>query len=176
MPRHVSIHLRHATEQDAAAVLALWNEAFYATASSTRQSPYGIVDFSSALAAGHPLVADQDGVIAGAVVLYESGADPSACIARPGELEISRLAVAATRRRRGVARALLSSCHAEATRRGRTAIVLWNRPAQVEAHQLYRKLSYERVPERDSTDQGGRERCVYRIKLSHSRLGVVPHG
>jgi ribosomal protein S18 acetylase RimI-like enzyme len=76
-------------------------------------------------------------------------------VAGPGEGELSRLAVAAPERGRGLGRALVELCERRGRAAGWTAIALWSRPAQIEAHRLYESLGYRRVPERDSLDAGG---------------------
>jgi ribosomal protein S18 acetylase RimI-like enzyme len=100
----------------------------------------------------------------GAVVLFAPGA-PGRDVAEEREAELSRLAVAATARRAGLGRALSAFCERRARASGWSAIALWSRPGQVEAHRLYESLGYRRVPERDSVDGGGHGRLVFRLAL-----------
>ena len=100
----------------------------------------------------------------GAVVLFAPGA-PGRDVAEEGEAELSRLAVAATARRAGIGRALATYCERRARASGWSAIALWSRPGQVEAHRLYESLGYRRAPERDSVDEGGHGRLVFRLAL-----------
>jgi len=65
----------------------------------------------------------------------------------------------------GIGRALVSSCERRARTAGWSAIALWSRPRQVEAHRLYESLGYRRVPERDSIDETGHGRLVFCLAL-----------
>lgn len=113
---------------------------------------------------GRVFVAEQQGEIVGALALYGPGA-PARVITGPDEAELSRLAVASSVRRMGIGRALVHFCEERARAAGWTAIVLWSRPAQVEAHRLYESVGYRRVPERDSLDDAGHARLVFCLEL-----------
>jgi ribosomal protein S18 acetylase RimI-like enzyme len=65
----------------------------------------------------------------------------------------------------GIGRALTRFCERRARVAGWEGIVLWSRPAQIEAHRLYESLGYLRVPERDSVDETGQSRLVFRLEL-----------
>lgn len=160
--------IRPATEEDAAAVVALWTEAYVTHGVGGRSEPYALADFSAAARGGELFVVDgkEEGTsrLAGVVVLSPPGA-PGNAVAEAGEAELARLAVAIPARRRGIGRALTLHCERRARVAGWPAIALWSRPAQVEAHRLYESLGYVRAPERDSVDAGGQGRWVFRLEL-----------
>ncbi len=158
------MRIRPAREGDAASVAALWTEAYSGRGPEGRVEPYGAEDFLDVVARGEAHVAERDGRILGAVVLYPPGA-PGRAIAGAGEAELSRLAVAAAARGEGIGRALAELCTREARAAGAAAVVLWSRPYQVEAHRLYESLGYRRVPERDGRDEDGR-RLVFARSLA----------
>lgn len=143
-----------ATEEDAAPVAALWTAAYTDDPRGGRQAPYSAADFLRTAEAGEVLVAREDGALAGVVALYLAGAREG-MMACGSEAELSRLAVAEGFRRRGIGRGLAESCLQLAGERSASAIVLWSRPHQVEAHQLYSSLGFRRDPDRDGSDPDG---------------------
>ncbi len=104
-----------------------------------------------------------DGI--GGVVALRGPEAAGRVVAEPGEAELSRLAIAMRSRRNGIGRALASHCSERARSEGWSAIALWSRPGQVEAHRLYESLGYRRTPERDSIDATGQARLVYLLAL-----------
>jgi ribosomal protein S18 acetylase RimI-like enzyme len=159
-----TMEIRDATERDADAIAALWTEAYVTLGVAGRTQPYTGADFSDSARHGEVLVTDGPDGIAGAVVLFAPGA-PGRVIGEPEEAELSRLAVAASARRMGIGRALAGFCERRARAAGWSAIALWSRPGQVEAHRLYESLGYRRVPERDSVDETGHGRLVFCLAL-----------
>lgn len=67
------------------------------------------------------------------------------------EGEFRMLAVAATARRRGVARLLTQACMARARADGQLRVVLCSDRRMTSAHALYASLGFRRLPERDWT-------------------------
>jgi ribosomal protein S18 acetylase RimI-like enzyme len=155
--------VRPATEGDAAAVTALWTEAYSGRAPEGRTAPYEEAEFFAAAGRGRAFVAERAGEVVGAVVFYPPGA-PGRAIGGEGEAELSRLAVTATARGQGIGRALAELCAEQARQAGAEAVVLWSRPYQVEAHRLYESLGYRRRPERDSHDGEG-DQVVFSLDL-----------
>lgn len=143
-----------ATEDDAAAVAALWTAAYTDDPRGGRRAPYSAEDFRSTAEAGEVLVAREDGALAGVVAFFPAGARDG-MIASGSEGELSRLAVAERFRRRGIGRSLVQSCLRLAGERAASALVLWSRPHQVEAHRLYLSLGFRRDPDRDGSDLDG---------------------
>jgi ribosomal protein S18 acetylase RimI-like enzyme len=158
------MEIRAATERDADAIAELWTEAYVTLGVAGRRKPYTEADVSDSARDGEALVAAGPHGIVGAVVLFAPGA-PGRVVAEPAEAELSRLAVAFSARRMGIGRALAGFCERRARAEGWSAIALWSRPGQVEAHRLYESLGYRRVPKRDSVDETGHGRLVFRLAL-----------
>jgi ribosomal protein S18 acetylase RimI-like enzyme len=157
--------IRAATAADAEAIAALWTEAYFEEGEGGRDTPYDRSDFEQTQAtAAHLLVAEQDGDVVGAVALLTPN-EPSRAVAREGEAELARLVVSSTARRQGIGRALADRCAELARSEGWSAIALWSRPYQRAGHRLYESLRYRRHPERDSTDETGFGRLVFRLDL-----------
>lgn len=176
--------IREALEEDAESVADLWTEAYVTLGVGGRSAPYTAADFHDSARGGEVFVVDREeptsdaessgsagkgrGRIAGVVVLLEPGA-PGRVVAEADEAELSRLAVSSPARRTGIGRALTRFCEKRARAAGWRAITLWSRPRQLEAHRLYESLGYRRVPERDSVDQTGHGRLVFRLSLDGVR-------
>jgi ribosomal protein S18 acetylase RimI-like enzyme len=157
--------IRVATDKDANAIVALWTEAYFDEGEGGRDTPYARSDFEQTqAAAAHLLVAEIDGVVTGVVALLAPG-QPSRAVALEDEAELTRLVVGSAARRHGVGRALANRCAELARSEGWPAISLWSRPYQRAGHRLYESLGYKRQPERDSTDETGFERLVFRLDL-----------
>jgi ribosomal protein S18 acetylase RimI-like enzyme len=148
------VEVGRATEEDAAAVAALWTAAYTDDPRGGRKAPYSVEDFRSTAEGGEVLIAREDGALAGVVAFYPAGARDG-MIASAGEGELSRLAVAERFRRRGIGRSLVQNCLQLATERSASGLVLWSRPHQVEAHRLYSSLGFSRDSSRDGSDPEG---------------------
>lgn len=156
--------IREARPEDAAAVAALWTEAYVTLGGGGRLEPYEQADFHETAGRGEVFVAERDEVVAAVVALLPPGT-PGLAVARGEEAELARLAVAAAARGEGIGRALSELCMQRARAAGWEAIALWSRPYQRAAHRLYESLGYERAPQRDSIDETGFERLVFRLDL-----------
>lgn len=157
--------IRVTSTADAEAVAALWTEAYFTEGEGGRDTPYSQSDFDETeAAAAHLLVAERDGTVVGVVALLAPG-EPSRAIALDDEAELARLVVSSTVRRQGIGRALANHCAELAQSEGWPAISLWSRPYQRAGHQLYESLGYQRHPERDTVDETGFERLVFRLDL-----------
>lgn len=159
--------IREATAEDAPVVTALWTQAYVTEGKGGRTEPYVEADFFDAVERGEVFVAEREGEVAGVVVLLHPGA-PGRAVAIDGEAELARLAVAPTARRAGIGGALVERCEQRAREAGWEAIALWSRRYQEAAHRLYEARGYSRAPERDSVDETGRERLVFRLDLAPS--------
>jgi len=158
------MRIRPASIEDAPAVAALWTEAYSGRGNGEgRVAPYEEREFFAAAEDGEVFVAVAEGAAVGVVAVHPPAA-PERAVAGPGEAELSRLAVAGAARRQGVGRALARLAAERARLAGATAIVLWSRPYQRPAHDLYLALGYRRAPERDSGDADGR-RLVFALAL-----------
>ena len=145
------MEIRPASEQDVTAIVALWTQAYTDDPRGGRTTPYTLADFQSTAAAGDLLVVRAGADLAGVVALFQAGVRDGQ-VALPGEAELSRLAVATPYRRRGIARSLAEGCVKRASAREASALALWSRPHQTEAHRLYISLSFTRAPDRDKED------------------------
>jgi ribosomal protein S18 acetylase RimI-like enzyme len=158
--------IRAATEGDAEAIVTLWTEAYFDEGEGGRDAPYDRSDFEQTrAAAAHLLVAEVDGTVVGILALLAPD-EPSRAVGLDDEAELARLVVGSGARRRGIGRALANCCAELARSEGWRAISLWSRPYQRAGHRLYESLGYERQPERDSTDETGFERLVFRLTLN----------
>ncbi|MEX2107779.1 MAG: GNAT family N-acetyltransferase [Solirubrobacterales bacterium] len=160
----MSFPIRVATDRDADAAVSLWTEAYVTLGVGGRTAPYTAADFAHSRRSGEVFVVDGRDGLAGVVALLPPGAAEQA-VGEPGEAELSRLAVSATERRAGIGKALACFCEQRAREAGWDAIALWSRPAQIESHRLYESLGYRRAPERDSADETGHGRLVFRLDL-----------
>jgi len=157
--------IRAAAKTDAEAIAALWTEAYFDEGEGGRDTPYARSDFEQTeAAAAHLLVAEMDGAVVGVIALLAPG-EPSRAVALDDEAELARLVVSSTARRQGVGRALANHCAELARSEGWPAISLWSRPYQRAGHHLYGSLGYKRRPERDSIDETGFDRLVFRLDL-----------
>jgi ribosomal protein S18 acetylase RimI-like enzyme len=157
--------IRAATSDDADAIAALWTEAYFDEGEGGRDTPYDRSDFEQTKsAAAHLLVAERDGAVVGVVALLAPD-EPTRAVALDDEAELARLVVSSAARRHGIGRALSNRCTKLAQGDGWPAISLWSRPYQRAGHRLYESLSYQRQPERDSTDETGFGRLVFRLDL-----------
>lgn len=156
--------LREADKRDAGAIADLWTEAYFREGEGGRTAPYAEADFFEMAQHSQVFVAEREGAVIGVVALTAPGAAGRA-VAQSDEAELSRLVVSASARRLGAGRALVDHCHEIAAAAGWTEIALWSRRYQTAAHRLYESLGYERVPERDLTDESGHERLVFRLSL-----------
>jgi ribosomal protein S18 acetylase RimI-like enzyme len=158
------MRIREADEDDAAAVTALWTEAYAEAGPEGRREPYALQEYFAVAASAKVTVAvDAEGEVVAVAAVFPPGA-PGRSVAGAGEAEFARLAVADAARRRGIGRALVLRATATARGLGAEGIVLWSRPYQVAAHALYGSLGWRRVPERDEDDRDGR-RWVFALDL-----------
>lgn len=157
--------IRAAAGKDAEVIVALWTEAYFTEGEGGRDAPYARSDFEETeAAAAHLLVAEIDDAVVGVVALLAPD-EPTRAVALEGEAELARLVVSSAARRRGIGRALANRCAELARSEGWLAVSLWSRPYQRAGHRLYESLGYRRQPERDSTDETGFDRLVFRLEL-----------
>lgn len=158
------MRIREADEGDAAAVTALWTEAYAQADPEGRQEPYALQEYFAVAAFAHVTVAvDDDGEVVAVAAVFPPGA-PGRSVAGPGEAEFARLAVADRARRQGIGRALVLGAIERARGLGAGKVALWSRPYQTAAHALYEELGWRRVPARDEDDRDGR-RWVFALDL-----------
>jgi ribosomal protein S18 acetylase RimI-like enzyme len=151
------MRIRAATEADAERAAALWTEAYTdQDPDEGRRDSYDAGELAVAAASAMVLVAEAGpGEVIGIVALVPADSGRGA-VARPGEAELARLAIATRARGEGVGRALAVHCLQLAREQGAVDLVLWSRPYQRAAHSLYESLGFRRTPERDERDADGR--------------------
>ena len=137
------------------AVLSLLKEVFVGEGYTDPSAAEKAFTTESIRERGQLWIATADGAVAGTVILAEPGGRFRQ-IAEEGELEVHLLAVAPAFRRAGVGDALLHAIFEEAGTRAAKSLVLSTQPSMVAAQQLYRKLGFERAPQRDWTRADGR--------------------
>jgi ribosomal protein S18 acetylase RimI-like enzyme len=160
-----NVLIRGASEHDGPAIVDLWTEAYFTEGEGGRDTPYSHADFeATTAAAAHLLVAERDEEVVGVVALL-APEEPSRAVAGEGEAELARLVVGSGTRHRGIGRALAERCTELTRAEGWPAIALWSRPYQTAGHRLYEALGYKRAPERDTVDETGFSRLVFRLSL-----------
>ncbi len=158
------MRIREADEGDAAAVAALWTEAYADAGPEGRREPYALQEYFAVASTAEVSVAvDGAGEVIAVVALFPPEA-PGRSVAGPGEAELARLAVAERARRQGLGGALVRGAIERARGLGAGGIALWCRPYQTAAHAIYESLGWHRAPERDEDDGDGR-RLVFVLAL-----------
>lgn len=157
--------IREATAGDASPIATLWTTAYVNEGDGGRTAPYGEADFFDTARRGQVFVAEQRGAVLGVVALLGPDA-PERAVARAGEAELSRLVVVRSARGQGFGGALVDLCEERARAQGWQAIALWSRSYQTAAHRIYESRGYRRAPQRDSVDESGHERLVFRLDLT----------
>jgi ribosomal protein S18 acetylase RimI-like enzyme len=115
------------------------------------------------------IVAEDGGVLVGAVLLYPAGAvmatpgGPSFTLAHP---EVRLLAVAPAARGRGLARRLMEECIGRARAAGAPALTLHTADIMRVAIRLYERLGFVRAPELDFSPAPGVTVKGYRLPLT----------
>jgi ribosomal protein S18 acetylase RimI-like enzyme len=91
---------------------------------------------------------DVGGALLGTVTVCVPGS-PLAEVSQPDELEFRMLAVACHARRRGVGEELVRAVLRRAAEIGAHRVVMCSAPEMHQAHRLYARLGFDRLPERD---------------------------
>ena len=157
--------IRGAADKDADAVAALWTEAYFDEGEGGRDTPYSRSDSSkqTQAVAVNLLVAEIDAAVYWVVALLAPDA-PSRAVAFVGRGRTGsprrRLCGAPSGRRPRPGRSLRRA----GPQRGLVGDLLAT-PYQRAGHRLYESLGYQRRPERDSTDETGFSRLVFRLDL-----------
>jgi len=158
--------VRPADRGELAAVGRLTLDAYAANGYIVESDPYAphLLDAASRADGAELLVADLDGELVGTVTFCPAGS-PFAEVARASEGEFRMLAVAATARRQGAARALVTACIDRSRELGYRAVVLSSLPVQVDAHRLYGRLGFRRAPDRDWAPRPGIDLIGFELPL-----------
>lgn len=70
-------------------------------------------------------------------------------------------------RKQGVGKALIGACEARARALGFCSMVLSTQPGMLPAQALYRRLGYERNPDRDWSNKNGKSYIAFEKKLDN---------
>jgi ribosomal protein S18 acetylase RimI-like enzyme len=162
------MHLRRARHEDLAAVGEL-TVAAYETFLDGTDDPY-VAHLRNAEARFREAelwvaVEEDDRQVLGSVTICPEGS-PWREIAASGEGEFRMLAVAPHAQGRGVGAALVSFCLDRFREAGCTAVVLSSLAEMAPAHRIYRRLGFQRVPERDWEPYPGVPLITYRKDLA----------
>ncbi|MGH8791052.1 MAG: GNAT family N-acetyltransferase [Stackebrandtia sp.] len=108
---------------------------------------------------------DSDGAVLGSVTVCPPGSE-MAEISRDGELEFRMLAVSPQAQGRGVGEALTRACLERGRQLGCRAVAICTRAdVALNAQRLYRRLGFERIPERDWSPLPGVELIAWSASL-----------
>jgi GNAT superfamily N-acetyltransferase len=123
-------------------------------------------DVARRAAAAEVLVAAEpdDGRVLGTVTLVPEGG-PLGEIADLDEAEFRMLAVDPAARGRGVGTSLLRRILDDSRRRGKRGVVCSSLPTMRDAHRIYERLGFRRIPERDWSPVPGVDLIAFAISL-----------
>ena len=105
---------------------------------------------------------DEAGTVLGTVTICLAGS-PWREVARDGEGEFRMLAVAPEAQRRGVGEALVRLVLDRFRAEGATGVALSSLAEMTDAHRVYERLGFERVPERDWSPLPDVDLIAYRV-------------
>ena len=114
------------------------------------------------------IVAEQNGIIVGAVLLYPAGtaiATQAGTALSSRSPEVRLLAVEPAARGHGVGAALMDECIRRARQSGATALTLHTADIMQAAMRLYERLGFQRAPELDFEPVPGATIKGYRLSL-----------
>jgi ribosomal protein S18 acetylase RimI-like enzyme len=111
------------------------------------------------------LVATVDDALAGTITWCPHGSAFAELAKRPDQGEIRMLAVAATARRRGVARALVEECLRTGRAAGLHEVLLSSLTTMTSAHRLYEALGFGRRPDLDWSPGPGIDLLGFGLRL-----------
>ncbi|HUK56959.1 MAG TPA: GNAT family N-acetyltransferase [Nitrospiria bacterium] len=166
------LQLRDARAGDRDAIRTVTLAAFreYAAVMPAHWERYrqGILNALAEAGSAEQIVAERDGAIAGAVLLYPAGTVFSrpdgarVTIERP---EVRLLAVAPAERGRGIGAALLSECIGRARRGGAADLTLHTSDFMRAGQRMYERMGFVRAPELDFHPSPGLTVMGYRLRL-----------
>lgn len=147
------MQIRTAKPQDAAAIQNCADEAYSPYIEDIGRVPAPMIaDFPAQINAGMAHVVTLDGHVAGYIVFF----------ARPGHMFLENVAVRDAARGRGVGKALIRYCEAEALRLGLPAVELYTNAKMTGNLTLYPRLGYT---ETDRRREDGFDRVYFRKVL-----------
>ncbi|GAA3457849.1 GNAT family N-acetyltransferase [Dactylosporangium matsuzakiense] len=162
----MALQVRLITAADYDDVARITVEAYRADGQLQVSPEYATVlaDVAGRAAAADILVAEDGGVLVGAVAFTLAGGE-YAEVARDGEAEFRTLAVDPAAQRRGVAQALVQACVERAVGLGCQALVIGVRHTNSGAFALYERLGFERDASLDWSPAPGVNLLGLRLRL-----------
>ncbi|HET6466290.1 MAG TPA: GNAT family N-acetyltransferase [Nitrospiria bacterium] len=168
----MNLRIRDAREDDRDAIRNVTLAAFqeYATVMHAHWEGYrkAILNTLADVKPAEPIVAEQDGAVVGAVLLYPHGA----VFSRPDGSHVTLeypearlLAVAPMARGRGIGEALLRECIRRAHRSGAAALTLHTSAFMKAGKRMYERIGFVRAPELDFHPSKDLTVMGYRLKL-----------
>jgi len=177
-----NIYLRDAREDDRGAIRDMTLAAFqeYATRMAAHWESYrqGILNALAVVSHADQIVAEQDGAVVGAVLLYPPGTvfpRPDGSRVTIDQPEARLLAVAPPARGRGIGDALLRECIRRARRSGAAALTLHTSDFMAVGRRMYERIGFVRAPELDFHPSKDLTVMGYRLKLEGSASPGPPH-
>ena len=163
--------IRDARADDRAAIRDLTLAAYAEFA--TIMTPTAWVGLRQAVLAGldaegalERIVAEQNGVLLGSVMLYPASANAYANpVVEAGWPELRLLAVAPWARGQGVGTALVEECMRRARRAGASALGLHTSESLQAAIRMYERMGFVRAPDGDFQPDGAELVMAYRVML-----------
>ena len=162
----MTVTVRPAHADELPAVGGLTVAAYAADGLLVEDDPYAdhLRDAGTRFREAELYVAEVGGELAGTVTFCPEGS-PWSEVAEPGEGEFRMLAVAPAFRRRGVGEALVGVCLERSRELGYTGVLLCSLRVQADAHRIYERLGFRRLPERDWSPRPGFELMAFRLAL-----------
>lgn len=176
-PRAAPLRIRDARPGEHAAIAALTLAAYAEYATLMEPSAWAALEQAvrTALASGEAaqrIVAEQDGVLVGSVMLYPPAADAyGGEVAHGSWPELRLLAVAREARGCGVGEALVHECVRRARTTGAPALGLHTSRSMRVARRMYERLGFVRAPEHDFQPPGAEIVEAYRLLLGDAAGG-----
>jgi predicted N-acetyltransferase YhbS/uncharacterized protein (DUF1330 family) len=168
-PRYEAVRIREARPADRDAIRDLTLAAYteYAPQMPRHWEGYrrNIVATLADPAPAEQIVAEQDGVVVGAVLLYPTGIALPGADPEPTWPEVRLLAVAPAARGRGVGDALMRECIRRARARGAPVLALHTTAMMRAAIRMYGRLGFVRAPDLDIQIAPGLTIAGYRLAL-----------
>lgn len=165
--------IRPAAPTDADVIGALTVQAYRAGEHLEPGDPYEATLRNVTARLDATLVATQQDLIIGSVTVCPSD-HPTAEISRSGEWEFRFLAIRPDFWGQGIARRLVAACEERATQAGASAMVISVVDINERAHQLYRRLAYQRLVERDWSPPRDTSACgVTNVRLLAYRKALA---
>jgi predicted N-acetyltransferase YhbS len=180
--RRTDLRIRDAREGDRDAIRAVTLTAFqeYAAVMSAHWESYrqGILNTLADVSHAEQIVAEQDGAVGGAVLLYPAGTvftRPDGSRATIKHPEARLLAVAPSARGRGIGAELMRECIRRARRSGAAALTLHTSDFMQVGKRMYERMGFVRAPELDFHPSKDMTVMGYRLKIDNlSPLGPPP--